>query len=284
MRLLFTGLSGFIGSNLGIDKFHNAKIYSLSRQHTGTSPAEIIIGNLENYQDILNALEISRPDAIVLMGATSSLYEVENNILSSYLINTKSVEYFIRAAHELTPALLPKILFFSTDLVYDSYKMEVPTGFKEADPPRPKSRYARTKLEAEHLLHFYPNSTILRIALTLNKDKTKNRGYLEFIDKSVIEEKPLSFYTDEWRTPIESSQIGQYLLELLSSTSPLPKLIHIAGKERFSRYEIGTHYLSKYHPDYTSFSGSSRRESELGRLRGMDCSLDSTLINTLFKR
>ena len=226
MRILITGLGGFIGSSISKYLTEKHDVYSFERSESPESGANKIVGNLLDTQSIYRALKDVKPDCIILMGAMSSLYQVEENPLTGYLTNTKSVEDFIRASNHLNPLNPPRIIFFSTDLVYDAYNFEYKKGFGESDPPKTKTRYGRSKLEAEHLLHFYPNGLALRISLTYGPPDHKNRGYLASLQKCIARNEPIALFNDEWRTPLNVNDIGLALGKimdqmLLSSPRPL---------------------------------------------------------------
>lgn len=280
MKILFTGLSGFIGTRIlpGIEKDH--EIWSFSRFSSSKIEwVKNIEGDLRNPRDIHQAIDTIKPATIVLMGAISSLYEAEKDSLQTHLVNTTSVEHFIRSAKMLMPNNLPRIIFFSTDLVYDGYKVEKPEGYKETDPPHPKSKYARSKLEAEHLLNFYNNSLILRIALTYGPPDTDMKGYLASLVKSINNNEVITLFKDEWRTPIHVDGIASTLTKLINLKN-LPQLIHLSGTERLSRVELGYKLINQIQAGYTKIDIKLRQDSPAGKIRGIDCSMNNQLLQS----
>jgi dTDP-4-dehydrorhamnose reductase len=280
MKILFTGLSGFIGTRIlpRIERDH--EIWSFSRlSNSKIEGIKYIEGDLRNPRDIYRAIETIKPATIVLMGAISSLYEAEKDSLQTHLVNTSSVEHIIRSAKIQMPNNLPRIIFFSTDLVYDGYKVENPYGYKETDPPHPKSKYARSKLEAEHLLSFYKNSLSSRIALTYGPPETDMRGYVASLVKAIENNHTINLFQDEWRTPIHVDGIASALTKLINLKN-LPPLIHLSGTERLSRVELGYKLINQIQAGYTNIDIKLRQDSPAGKIRGMDCSLDNQLLQS----
>lgn len=280
MKILFTGLSGFIGTRIlpGIEKDH--EIWSFSRLSSSkVEGIKYIEGDLRNPRDIYRAIETIKPATIILMGAISSLYEAEKDSLQTHLVNTTSVEHFIRSANNLMPNNLPRIIFFSTDLVYDGYKVENPYGYKETDPPHPKSKYAKSKLEAEHLLRFYKNSLSLRIALTYGPSETDMKGYVASLTTDIRNNKTINLFQDEWRTPLHVDDISTALNQLIN-LKDLPQLLHLSGSERLSRVELGYKLINKIQARYKNIDIKLRQDSPAGKIRGMDCSLDNQLLQS----
>jgi dTDP-4-dehydrorhamnose reductase len=280
MKILFTGLSGFIGTRIlpGIEKDH--EIWSFSRPSSSKiEDIQHIEGDLKNPRDIHRAIETVKPETIILMGAISSLYEAEKDTLETHLINTSSVEHFIRSANKLMPNNIPRIIFFSTDLVYDGYEIEKPEGYKETDPPHPKSKYARSKLEAEHLLNFYSNSLILRIALTYGPPETDMRGYVASLVTAIKNNNTINLFQDEWRTPIHVDGIATALTKLINLKN-LPQIIHLSGTERLSRVQLGYKLINQIQAGYINIDIKLRQDSPTGKIRGIDCSLGNQLLQS----
>jgi len=287
MRLLITGLSGFIGTSIISDLLEKHEVYSFCRSSSGKKGVTEIKGDLLDAGSIYRAVKEIKPDGIILMGAISSLYEVGKNPLTGYLTNTQSVEHFIRAAKSLGLESPPQIIFFSTDLVYDGYDVENPSGFSESDPPKQKTRYGRTKLEAEHLLSFYQNSLVLRVSLTYEEPEQNKRlsyrGYLGSLVKSIQNGETINLFKDEWRTPIEVSIIGQALLQLMTIKAKLPPVLNLSGSERLSRDEFGRRLINKLSPNFKGIKPILREESSAGRIRGKDCSLNNDALKRIIK-
>ncbi len=276
MRLLFTGLSGFIGSSILDNLTEEHEIYSFTRSDNTLPKVKNFRGDLLDANSIYRAVQTIQPEAIILMGAISSLYAVEENPLIGQLSNTTSVEHFIRAAQKQNINQLPPIIFFSTDLVYDGYDFPNESGFREIDPAKPKSRYGRSKLEAEHLLSFYKHSTSLRIAVTFGPPDHLDRGYLASIKRSIKQGETIHLFKDEWRTPLSVKDIATLLLKILSKNTNQQKTFNVSGDTRISRTEFGKRIIAQESKEYSNIATWNRNEKLIGKIRGMDCSMDNS--------
>ncbi len=82
-----------------------------------------------------------------------------------------------------------------------------------------------------------PKHTVIRTSLNGGVSPTGDRGFNEEIRRAWQEGRTLNLFTDEFRSPIPASATARAVWELarLEQTG----LIHIAGSQRLSRWEIG---------------------------------------------
>jgi dTDP-4-dehydrorhamnose reductase len=172
-----------------------------------------------------------------------------------------------------------RLLHISTDLVFGSISPPA-TGFTEASPPQPLSLYGRTKLSGEQaVLDAHPGALVVRLPLLYGNSGGRGLGasdsLLEAIERG---EKPGLFH-DEFRTPLEVSNAAQALIELQAGATT--GLLHLAGPERISRFELGLAVLDAMgleHGDAQDSVHSCTRADQPGHeQRPADASLDSSL-------
>lgn len=140
IKVLITGVSGLLGSNLAYcwkDKF---EILGLYRNHPWalkgikTSQAELL-----NSRIVEKIVKEFNPDVIVHSAAMANVDDCEENEALAYEANVSTTKNLVDAAG---PA---KFIYISTDLAYDGKR----GGYKETDPVKPVNVYAKTKLQGE---------------------------------------------------------------------------------------------------------------------------------------
>lgn len=126
-----------------------------------------------------------------------------------------------------------RMLFLSTDLVFDGQS----GGYDEKASVNPLSFYAETKVEAEKAVLKHPGHLVIRTSLNHGTSPTGDRGFNEEMTRSWQSGRKLKLFTDEFRTPIPAVCTARALLELVGQE--VDGILHVAGTERLSRWEIG---------------------------------------------
>lgn len=186
-NILITGISGFIGSNLGrflVDQ--GAQVFGLMRRRAdGSIPQNIrekdladnitlIEGSLEDFSGLKTAMDIAQPDYIYHMGAISFIPRSFTHPNETTMVNTLGTSNLLEAVRLSTHD--PKIIFPGTaeeyGLVICSEKQyqrlkerygsifpepvsipELPV--KETNPLRPVSPYGVSKVYGDFLMRNY---------------------------------------------------------------------------------------------------------------------------------
>lgn len=126
-----------------------------------------------------------------------------------------------------------RLLFFSTDLVFDGSK----GNYVETDPVSPLLVYAQTKVEAEAIVLSNPGHTVIRTALNGGVSPKGNRGFNEELRRAWEAGKTTPLFVDEFRCPIPAALTARAVWELAQQDHP--GLYHLGGRERLSRWELG---------------------------------------------
>src|SRR5262249_1351612 len=109
--------------------------------------------------------------------------------------------------------------------------------YRETDPVAPLSVYGRTKAEAEPIVQKLKNGVVVRLSLLFGPTHNNRPAMFDALASALLNNKPITLFDDEWRTP----------LGLLAASRALPVLarsdfvgtIHLGGPERLSRLEMG---------------------------------------------
>lgn len=234
MKILITGGSGLLGQYLNI---------ALSKTNTILSLYNSNPGNCLNYNsykiDITDSDKLRvlvaefNPDVIIHTAAVSrpELCDSlpEKDVIG---ININSVKNLA----ELCDSLNAKLIFTSTDLVYDG---ERNTLAVESEIPKPVSFYAETKAQSEaEIISVFDNYLILRTSLLYGLGFNHSVNNFHGMYNNLINGLPVKLFYDQFRTPLSLRDAADLISKLL-----LPEIknttLNFGGPERVSRCELG---------------------------------------------
>ncbi len=148
MRILLTGARGQLGTDF-------CRLLNHKHEITAWDLEELDITKLN---DVLEAADTVKPDAIVNCAAYTNVDGCESNHDLAYRINVLGAKNLAIAAFEKNA----RLLHISTDFVFDGSKK---SPYYEYDAANPLSVYGETKLAAEHAIRdICPKHYILRTA------------------------------------------------------------------------------------------------------------------------
>ena len=216
-----TGAGGLIGSAL--------------MQSTAKPDGWVAVGlrrpdlELTDRAAVERRFRAEKPDALIHCAAMSRSPQCQADPVGARLWN-------VEVTRHLTELFVGRrVIFISTDLVFDG----ATGGYDEDAAVRPLSFYAETKVEAEGWVRRDPGHLVVRTSLNHGTSPTGDRGFNEEMINAWAAGRTLKLFTDEFRTPIPAESTARALWELL----PRPEggILHVAGAERLSRWEIGLH-------------------------------------------
>jgi dTDP-4-dehydrorhamnose reductase len=145
MRVTIFGASGLLGKEL-TREWRADEVTSLSSRDA----------DLRDASQVLDAIERTRPDLIVLSAAYTDVDGCESNQELAFSINRDGAIHVAQAAMRVGA----RLVFLSSDYVFDGKKS---SPYEIGDPRNPQSVYGRSKAEAEAgLLHLLPKCCIVR--------------------------------------------------------------------------------------------------------------------------
>jgi dTDP-4-dehydrorhamnose reductase len=145
MKVMLIGATGLLGKPL-TREWNGADLI-------GTGSRDLDIRDRVNVREFIAR---NRPDWIVLAAAYTDVDGCEKNSDLAFAVNRDGAVHVAEAAE----AMEAKLLFLSSDYVFDGRKM---ASYEVDDLRNPQSVYGRTKAEAElRLLEILPDCCILR--------------------------------------------------------------------------------------------------------------------------
>jgi len=234
MKILITGGSGLLGQYLNLAISANQHI--LTFYHSN-------IGNCADFNsskiELLDTIELSRvftdfkPDIVIHTAAISQPILPEGisprDVYDLNVTATKNIA-------ELCEKFNSKLIYTSTDLVYAGYRGSM---LNEDAKLIPVSLYAETKLMGEiKIQQTFDNFIILRTALLFGFGINHSKNHFHQMHKDLHQGKPVSLFTDQFRTPLSLIEASRIINEIVSSDIK-SEVINFGGLERVSRYELG---------------------------------------------
>lgn len=263
MRLLVTGGSGFLGSEL-VRQARAAGWQAVGTHHAhpgdgpGGQPGTVPLDATD--PDAVEALVAAvRPDAVV-----HTAYVLSGPAL--WPLTAEAPGHVARAAVRHGA----RLVHLSTDLVFDGSR----ALWTEADPPRPIIPYGEAKAHAEgEVARVDPGALVVRTSLLLDSPAF-GLGPQELRPLQAARgEIEMGFFTDEWRTPVSARDLAAALLECCERRE-LAGPLHLAGPDRLNRLELAQLVCRAHGVDPAGLRGSL--SADLPGERPRDASLDSS--------
>lgn len=242
MRILIAGASGLLGSafaiaaqrrkheTIGLVGNYSHRIEGLDQQK------QIDLHDIASLEKLV--LE-TFPDAIVNCAAYAIPSECETDPDKTAEINVAVPEKLALLARHL----FARYLHISSDQVFDG--TEAP--YTVSATPNPTSQYARQKLESEkRVLEMAPEfASVIRIPLLNGNSPRGTRSIHENLFEAWSQGERPSLFVDEYRQPCLTDNLAETMIELCER-SDSRGLLHWAGQDRLSRYEIGRRILEHF--------------------------------------
>jgi len=226
VTLLVTGATGYLGREL-----------MRSADAVGPSSADLDIRDADAVHAALHRL---RPRAVI-----NTAYRQDDRATT------------FDGAHNVAiaaAAIGARLVQLSTDVVFDGEKG---APYLEDDKPTPVTDYGRAKADAERaVLAAHPQALVVRTSLLYG-------GPDPGPQERLAADPEATFFTDEYRCPIQVGDLAKALLELVEAEHA--GVLHVAGADRLSRAEFAALLAGK--PVRTASIAES------GLVRPRDCTL-----------
>ena len=190
--------------------------------------------DLANPRAVDELFEQERPGLIVHCAALSRTGACQADPAQAFRQN---VEVPLGLLERLSAG---RFVFFSSDLVFDGLH----GGYVETDPPHPVNVYGQTKWKTEQTVLSRPNALVIRTSLNYGHSLTGDRAFNEEMVNTWKSGRPVQAFVDEYRCPIAASETARWTWDLIRSGQS--GVIHLAGAERLSRWQIATEIARHY--------------------------------------
>ncbi len=264
-RLLITGISGLLGSNLAHRLKDRYEIWGFYHSHP------IRLQNIETRSVDLRYkfhaetfIKYFNPDVVVHCAAQANVDTCEEHQELAWDLNVKSTANLLNIL-EPTAA---KFIFISTDLVYDGIKGD----FREDSPLGPRNYYGRTKVEAEQLALSRPGTLILRTNF-FGWNMTDKRSLAEWVVEELSARRPVQGFTDAVFSSIYTFDLAQLLHKILEKN--LCGVYNCVSSTAVSKYDFLVQVAKKAGLDTSLIKPVSIDGSGLKAVRSKNLSLNT---------
>jgi len=194
MRATIFGATGLLGKAL-MQEWQSDQIAGLGSKDT----------DIRNRQQVLEIVQQTRPDWIVLAAAYTDVDRCESNSKLAFSVNRDGAENVAQAAKEHGA----RLLFVSTDYVFDGTKT---SPYETGDRRGPRSVYGRSKAEAEvKLTHILPNCCIVRTSWLFGPG---GKCFPDTILKLAKSKPELQVVNDQRGSPTYSQDLARAIIQL----------------------------------------------------------------------
>ncbi|MBA4348509.1 MAG: hypothetical protein C0415_00765 [Thermodesulfovibrio sp.] len=263
MKVLIIGVSGYIGSNLYriLSNHHNISGTYCTRHFIPLSSNDTVI-----HLDVRDGNEVNR---VILSLSPEIIYYFsfsQEDIFGTTVLGIKNVIAAVEKA-----SIQSKIVFLSTDNIFDGRK----GMYTETDMPSPINDYGQAKYKAEKLV-LNAGGMVVRTSLVYGFSPLDCRTEKLIWELNHLE-KTSPYFIDEFRCPIIVDDLCNALIEIPHIQGL--QIIHVAGPERYSRYEFARMIARTFcmNEEKIAFSSSNIIN------RPKDVSLDISLAKKLLK-
>jgi len=266
MRILVTGASGLLGANLALEAAKDHTVYGLvNALQLRTDAFQILKGDLIEPGVIEQALDETQPDWVIHCAALTNVDACETDPARAVELNTevprKLATYVGRGG--------ARLLHVSTDAVFDGAQ----GNYRESDPPKPLSVYARTKLEGERAVaEANPSAIIARVNL-FGWSPSGKRSLAEWFFNNLSAGKPVMGFTDVYFCPLLANDLGRIFLAMLQEQ--LHGLYHVVARDCMNKYEFGVQLAGLFDLDADLIHPTALREAGLAAPRSPRLTLNT---------
>lgn len=259
MRILITGISGYIGSNAAA-YFENAG-YDV-RGIALSAGKKTRKADITDATAVRAAMRAIKPDMVLHAAGMSSLKSCEENEKAAHAVNVIGTKNIVDALAASNPDAT--FILLSTDYVFDCRR----GNFTEGDSPRPATVYGKSKFLAEKEAARLKNHVIIRTSAVFGR----GGNFFTYLTESFARGEAVEAYSDAYFSPTNIDFLLDSIGKLIGQK--FRGAIHVAGCERISRHDFARMVaLAMGKP--ASFAKPSRRPSS--SLIATDSSLNTAL-------
>lgn len=267
-RLLITGAGGYLGYALCRAARRQWSVTALYRKRkpavAGVCCIQTDLTDLIGMEGLMRRLA---PHAVIHAAAEARVGVCQQQPAQAEAIN---IQVPARLA-ELCERCGIHLTFTSTDLVFDGRQ----APYDETAAPDPVCVYGVQKARAEDAVRTRCRRALvcrLPLLIGLAPPPHGHDHFTRHMVTAIAHGHPVNLFVDEFRTPVDIHSAAQGLLALTGRTRGV---MHLGGRSRISRYDLGLMVAERMPAPTTAIHPVAIDEVPLPYQRAPDCSLDS---------
>ena len=250
-RLLVTGASGLLGSNLVLEAGDRLDITAVVYQNpVEFETASVVQADLTDDGVAQSLVRDCAPDWVVHCAADTAIEALEGDPRRADILNVRMARSLARASK----GQRAQFLYVSTDSVFDGRD----GPYSEEDQVAPQNVYARSKLEGETAVtEEHPSALVIRTNI-FGWSPGTGTSLAEWYHSRLKAGQECPGFTDIHFSPLYSRNLAHVLLRMLDEG--LQGHFHVPGAECISKFEFGLQlaHVFEFDPDLVIPSDSSQ--------------------------
>jgi dTDP-4-dehydrorhamnose reductase len=230
-RLLITGVTGLLGSNLALEARRSYEVHGLARNPGAFPKWKDVRTHSVDLMDsgwTLKCLQEIRPEAVIHAAADAQVDHCDKEPDFARRMNVEVPGHI--AQHCKTLGI--RLIHISTDAFFDRPNHR----FTEEETPTPLSVYGQTKWDGENaVLQAMPEALVARTNF-FGWNPRGAIGLAEWIVQRLVNQVETPLFTNVSYTPIEVRTLSRVLLQL--TELPASGILHVAGSDVVSKWDF----------------------------------------------
>lgn len=232
------GASGMLGTAILDQLKGQYRVFATSRHKGYEHPGiEWRLFDLLDSVKLAQWLKDTRPQIVIHCAAIVNVDACEKDIETALAVHAESAQVIT----DTISTWNGRLIYISSDAVFDGTKKSL---YQEEDIPHPLSVYGHTKLQGERITLSVPTGIVLRTTI-FGWSLAPRPSFAEWVLRGLVEQTPLTMFTDVIFTPIYVSHFAEICIRLIEM-SGLTGLFHLSGCSILSKYDfaikLGTHF------------------------------------------
>jgi len=263
-RILITGVSGLLGSNLAYCFRGDYQLYGLYHTHRlSLDRVPVYPCDLREKSAIEEIVRELRPDVIIHCAALTNVDICEEDIDLTEQMNVLATKNIVHSMEDRGI----KLIYISTDLVYDGKKGH----FSENDPVGPPNAYACSKLRGEQEALKVPGALVLRTNF-FGWSVFEERSLGEWVIRNLMAREKIKGFTDAVFSSIYTFDLADIMDRVIRKG--LCGIYNLGSKNSCSKYDFAVMIARQLGLDASLILPASIDDFDFKAKRSKNLSLD----------
>jgi dTDP-4-dehydrorhamnose reductase len=272
MKILITGASGLLGSNLVLSALEAGHaIVATSKSRPLRHPeVKWQAADLAKPDALDQLMAETQPDGVIHCAALTDVDACEADPVLAFRVNRDAARMVATMARDRGAALI----HISTDAVFDG--MNGP--YTEDDEARPVNTYGASKLQAERaVLDVHPRAVVLRTNF-YGWSPPGRRSLAEWFLEQLRHPKQCQGFTDVQVNLALANHLADAMFRIVEAE--LAGTYHLSSRDSMSKFEFGTRIAAAFDLDPKLIQPVEVADSGLSAKRPKDLRLDCSKIQS----